>query len=387
MDPAFHAFVGRLADLPDQYAVLREGVQKAVLVADVDPEMALTRVRKVLEYVIREIYQKRTGESPGTRPLENLLQRLAKDGHVPSRLDAYANTIRKLGNVGTHAFGETITTTDVQQSLGQLMLILEWYFDTEQPNALSPFAHKFVQTGVPNPGQPFPPKSLEGHGTPPALGRTDAPVDESIDVELVSDADGLVEMPTSVQGRSLLRGNRKTMLLIAAILSTLSFVSLVLYWTIRRAGRFEQQSRPTSRLSKDMVVDAGSTQTTTARDVDLATMEARAREVLMAAGIADGSSYLDEVTVTVGINARGERQYSIHVTFHGKLERQPPVTYNGSGSLTVMTDGRILDDSLTVIQHKVQTSALTEGEKREISENVRTAIARAVESMPSQPNR
>ena len=78
---------------------------KAVRGADVDPEMALTRARKVLEYVVRDIYLRRVKEPPGTRPLENLLDRLAKDGHFPVRLNAYANTVRMLGNVGTHNFG------------------------------------------------------------------------------------------------------------------------------------------------------------------------------------------------------------------------------------------------------------------------------------------
>jgi formylglycine-generating enzyme required for sulfatase activity len=135
MDPSFESLLRRLDHLSEQFRDLREGVQKAVLVADVDPEMALTRARKVLEYVVRDVYERRCHEPPGTRPLENLLQRLVKDGHFPDRLDAYANTIRKLGNVGTHAFGEKVTVADVYQSLTQLMPILEWYFEHEHPEA------------------------------------------------------------------------------------------------------------------------------------------------------------------------------------------------------------------------------------------------------------
>src|SRR5438477_13031259 len=85
--------------LSDQFRELKEGVQKAILVADLDPEMSLTRARKVLERVIRDVYERRIQEPPGTRPLENLLQRLVRDGHFPDRLNAYANTVRMLGNV------------------------------------------------------------------------------------------------------------------------------------------------------------------------------------------------------------------------------------------------------------------------------------------------
>jgi hypothetical protein len=101
----------------------------------VDPEMALIRSRKVLEYVVRDVFVRRVGEPPGTRPLENLIQRLVKDGHFPPRLEAYTETIRKLGNVGAHHFGQRISAGDVYQSLAQLMPVLEWYFESERPEA------------------------------------------------------------------------------------------------------------------------------------------------------------------------------------------------------------------------------------------------------------
>jgi formylglycine-generating enzyme required for sulfatase activity len=137
MDPSLQPLLRRLEQLTEEFRELRDGVHMAIQVAKVDPEMALTRARKVLEYVVRDVYQRRIHEPPGTRPLENLLQRLVKDGFMPDRLDAYANTIRKLGNVGTHTFGEKITIADVQQSLSQLTQILEWYFEQERPEALA----------------------------------------------------------------------------------------------------------------------------------------------------------------------------------------------------------------------------------------------------------
>jgi hypothetical protein len=133
MEPQVQELLKRIDRLSDQFAELREGIQKAVRVAPSDPEMALIRAPKVLEYVIRDVFERRIGEPPGTRPLENLVQRLAKDGHLPARLEAYAETIRKLGNVGAHRFGESITTADVYQSLVQLSPILEWYFEKERP--------------------------------------------------------------------------------------------------------------------------------------------------------------------------------------------------------------------------------------------------------------
>lgn len=138
MEPSFHDILRRIDHLSGQFQELRDGLSKAVRVAEVDPEMALTRARKVLEYILRDVYTRRYNEPPGTRPLENLQQRLVKDGHFPDKLDAYATAVRKLGNVGTHSFGEKVTAADVYQSLAQLMPVLEWYFETERPEALVP---------------------------------------------------------------------------------------------------------------------------------------------------------------------------------------------------------------------------------------------------------
>jgi len=135
MDPSLQIVIDRLNQLSEQFEELREGVRKAVEGATVDPEMALIRSRKVLEYVVRDVFMRQVGEPPGTRPLENLIQRLVKDGHFPPRLEAYSETIRKLGNVGAHHFGQRISAGDVYQSLTQLMPILEWYFEVERPDA------------------------------------------------------------------------------------------------------------------------------------------------------------------------------------------------------------------------------------------------------------
>jgi hypothetical protein len=138
MDPSLQPLLRQLEQLTGQFRDLRDGVLKAMRIAADDPEMALTRARKVLEYVIQDICRLRCGEEPGTRPLENLLQRLLKDGHLPKRLGAYANHIRELGNVGTHAHGEAVTADDVRRSLEDLTSILEWYFETVRPEALLP---------------------------------------------------------------------------------------------------------------------------------------------------------------------------------------------------------------------------------------------------------
>lgn len=134
-DQTLELLIKRFDHLTAEFNELREGVMKAVRISSDDPEMALTRARKVLEYVVRDVYRLRCKEDPGTRPLENLLQRLVKDGHLPKRLGAYASYIRDLGNVGTHVYGEDLTKDDVRRSFENLTAILEWYFEQVRPDA------------------------------------------------------------------------------------------------------------------------------------------------------------------------------------------------------------------------------------------------------------
>jgi hypothetical protein len=133
MSVKFDELLTRLERLATTVAEIRQGLRETVVIAEMSPDMAVTKARKVLEFIVREVYQRRLAEPPGTRPLESLLQRLVKDGFFPVRLDAYANTVRKLGNVGTHNFDEPMTPEDVYCSLTHLLPILEWYFEVERP--------------------------------------------------------------------------------------------------------------------------------------------------------------------------------------------------------------------------------------------------------------
>ena len=132
-----HLIREKLKTISDDLIELREDLENVVSIADTIPGMAVTLSRRVLEYVVRDVYKRSFDEDPGTRPLENLLQRLVREKRFPARLDAYANTIRKLGNLGTHGFDEKVTPSDVQLSLTQLILILEWYVKVERPKALA----------------------------------------------------------------------------------------------------------------------------------------------------------------------------------------------------------------------------------------------------------
>jgi len=66
MDSSLNELLSRFENVPNRFGELRDGVRKAIAVSELDPEMSLTRARKVLEFVIRDVYRSRLQEPPGT---------------------------------------------------------------------------------------------------------------------------------------------------------------------------------------------------------------------------------------------------------------------------------------------------------------------------------
>jgi hypothetical protein len=166
MEERFHDLLHRLDLFPARCRELGNGIRLAVAIAELDPEMALTRARKVLDHLVRQVYGYRVGEPAGSRPLENLLQRLVKDGHLPRRLAAYANAVRELGNIGTH-FEEPVTLADVAFSLSLLMVIVKWYAEESNVGGATPDCSPVRRKGRRRAQAPVLPPRRVGPGSGP----------------------------------------------------------------------------------------------------------------------------------------------------------------------------------------------------------------------------
>ena len=127
MSNPFADLVARLDRLPEHLGEIVDGIRLAIKIAAIDPEMSLTKARKVLEHIVYEVFRESVGEPPGTRPLQELTQRLVKEKHLPNRVAAYVNIVRELGNAGTHATGEHLSREDVAQSISQLLIVVDWF--------------------------------------------------------------------------------------------------------------------------------------------------------------------------------------------------------------------------------------------------------------------
>lgn len=93
-------------------------------------------LRKVLESVVDDLYRRELTKPPGTQPLENKIQQLARSDKLSQTILAHANTVKALGNVAVHGEGATITKEDALSSLDSVMRVLEWYSTLAPPSPL-----------------------------------------------------------------------------------------------------------------------------------------------------------------------------------------------------------------------------------------------------------
>lgn len=112
---------------------IKRSLEQFKRLAQPDPAMALVRARRVLEYVIRDLFQRHIREKAGTRPLDNLIARLVQEKILDLHLKAYVDQVRELGNAATHGeIGKEFSEADAYRALDALMVVLDWYFKREQ---------------------------------------------------------------------------------------------------------------------------------------------------------------------------------------------------------------------------------------------------------------
>ncbi len=111
-------------------------LEKANSLAENDPEIALVPSRMALEIVLRDMYERRIGEPPGNRSLEQLSRCLVDRRAFPSSLDV-SLVVERLEKIQNHLGTRALTRADFSRLFDDVMAILKWYTTVEQPSRVS----------------------------------------------------------------------------------------------------------------------------------------------------------------------------------------------------------------------------------------------------------
>src|SRR4051812_31956129 len=116
------ALLARTDRLPESFRQIRNSIRRAANIAQVDPEMALVRLRTTLESVLRDIMQRASpGRNLGTITLDPLMNQLRRDGHLPEYVFALGTNVKNFGNLGAHPNDSPANQDYVAQSLSNLL--------------------------------------------------------------------------------------------------------------------------------------------------------------------------------------------------------------------------------------------------------------------------
>jgi hypothetical protein len=118
-----------LDSIPPRFAELEYRVRKALELAEIDPEAALVRTRKTLEWITARLFERHIGKIrlDDPPPLEQMIRQLFTGGHLPKVMASYANAVRELGNVGAHDQSRRVDARDLSMAVRNLMPVIEWY--------------------------------------------------------------------------------------------------------------------------------------------------------------------------------------------------------------------------------------------------------------------
>jgi hypothetical protein len=138
MVAAFEEVCLRLKALPPRNRITQNGVDKALELVAIDPEMALAKARKVLESIIEDLYSRCLQQPVGNRDFRNQVNALQQKKHLPPSLGAKANYVRDYGNFGAHPTEEEFSDRDALKILDSLLDIIEWYLKGAEPSPPPP---------------------------------------------------------------------------------------------------------------------------------------------------------------------------------------------------------------------------------------------------------
>jgi hypothetical protein len=127
MIPFLQELLGRVDRHSGRLGRLGDDLRAAIMDAERDSVASAIRARRVLDHIIRQTFEHHINEPAGTRPMEQLLARIVKDGHFPDELAGFAQAVKGLANRVAHDVGKSYPVEYLEPTLGQLLLIVEWY--------------------------------------------------------------------------------------------------------------------------------------------------------------------------------------------------------------------------------------------------------------------
>jgi len=120
---------------PKPTEILDQNLKEAIQISEINPEDALTKLRKSLEILLRELCSLNHLKHSGLA-LNELMVKLSEKGKIPNKIFKQMEIVKQFGNRGVHPEGEQYGIKDLELVFIAFILIVEWYLTETMPNTV-----------------------------------------------------------------------------------------------------------------------------------------------------------------------------------------------------------------------------------------------------------
>ena len=92
-----------------------------------DPNVLLLYSRRCLEVIINDIYKSELNIHRKTEPLQGVIDKLNREGKIPSHIIASMHSLNSLSSFGAHP--KDFELKQVKPVLNNLEIVIKWYLD------------------------------------------------------------------------------------------------------------------------------------------------------------------------------------------------------------------------------------------------------------------
>ena len=146
-DESPNAETSSIQNLPGRVQRVEYYMKKAVELLPKHPAEALNNMRKATEAICKDVLDAAFRSAPnlnkvpasGFKGLEDMINRMRKDGLIPSSIESCLGSLQSFGNFASHDQEENpqaISVEMAESTLGHLKTVMEWYrtldFNTQQ---------------------------------------------------------------------------------------------------------------------------------------------------------------------------------------------------------------------------------------------------------------
>lgn len=126
----------KIAKPPVSESRYRPYLEEAIAQIAPFPRSALNTCRVTLEQLLQDLYLERMNTPYGTRDIKLMLSDLKKAKLLPIKVKCWCESVREMGNLGSHPVREGIKSSDAETVFQMLLPIIEWY-ETSKPTSES----------------------------------------------------------------------------------------------------------------------------------------------------------------------------------------------------------------------------------------------------------